>query len=140
MMIGIQDELFDADEIRSRLVSPRVGAVVTFTGVVRGQTGGLKTESLEFQVYEELAEKNLMKLEEDIREQFPVEDLVILHRRGVLVAGEPIVFIAVASARRKEAFRACELAIDRLKREIPIWKKELTTDGEFWVEGEGCDL
>ena len=139
-MIGIQDEPFDADDIQSRLVSARVGAVVTFTGVVRGQTDELKTESLEFQVYEELAKTQLMKLEEDIRERFPVEDLAIFHRRGVLVAGEPIVFIAVASAHRKEAFRACEFAIDRLKREIPIWKKELTTEGEFWVEGEGCDL
>ena len=139
-MIGIQDEPFDTEAICSGLVSRPVGAIVTFTGVVRGETDDKITERLEYQVYDGMAEKQLTKLADDIKERFPIEDLAIIHRRGTLKQGEPIVFIAIASGHRKEAFKACEYAIDRLKRMIPIWKKEYTTDGEFWVEGEGCDL
>jgi len=139
-MIRIQDEPFNAEEIAAEMVNSRVGAVVSFTGVVRGESGDREVLRMDVQDYEGLALERLEKLRKKVVERFEVEDVAIVQRRGVLGVGEPIVFIAVAAAHRGPAFRACEYTIDHLKREVPIWKKEYTPDGEHWVKGEGCDL
>jgi len=139
-MIRIQDETFNAEEITAEMVNSRVGAVVSFTGVVRGESGDREVLRMDVQDYEGLALERLEKLRKKVVERFEVEDVAIVQRRGVLSVGEPIVFIAVAAAHRGPAFQACEYAIDHLKREVPIWKKEYTPDGEHWVKGEGCDL
>jgi molybdopterin synthase catalytic subunit len=139
-MIRIQDEPIDATDLESQLMSPRIGAVVSFTGVVRSETGERKVSQLEIQDYEGQAFERLEKLHKDVMGRFKIEDVAIVHRRGILQPGESIVFIAVVAPHRRDAFRACEYAIDHLKHEVPIWKKEYTPNGEYWVEGEECDL
>ncbi len=121
------------DEVLGRLADPTVGAVGTFVGVVRGETGGRETQYLEYEAYPEMAEKELGRVGEEIRERWPtIREVAIVHRTGRLEIGETIVVIAVTSAHRQEVFSATHYAIDRLKQIVPIWKKEVWADGEEW--------
>lgn len=110
-----------------------VGGLVTFSGVVRGQTRGRGVQRLEYEAYAPMAEKKLAEIGREVAERWPGTRLSIAHRVGVLEPGELAVVIAAAAPHRKEAFRACEHAIDRLKQDAPIWKKEVYQDGEVWV-------
>lgn len=111
------------------------GAVVTFAGVVRDNSLGRVTEYLIYDAYREMAEKKLREIGVQIREKWGLDHVAILHRVGRLEIGEISVLIAVASPHRREAFEACHFAIDRLKQTVPIWKKEVWSGGETWVEG-----
>ncbi len=112
---------------------PGQGGVVTFTGAVRNQTHGKKVERLEYEAYVPMAEKRLADIGAEVAERWPGTQLAIVHRTGVLLPGEAAVVIAASAPHRKEAFRACEYAIDRLKQDVPIFKKEHYEDGEVWV-------
>jgi molybdopterin synthase catalytic subunit len=121
------------DDIVARLVRPPVGAVTTFVGVVRGQTGGRETDHLIYEAYPEMAEQELSRIGDEIRQRWPgVREVAIVHRIGRLEIGETIVVIAVSSPHRQETFDAVHYAIDRLKEIVPIWKKEIWKDGEAW--------
>lgn len=109
------------------------GGLVTFSGVVRGQTAGRKVLRLEYEAYPGMAEKKLAQIGAEASEQWPGAQLAIVHRTGVLLPGEVAVVIAASAPHRREAFRACEHAIERLKQDVPIWKKEHFEDGEVWV-------
>ncbi len=109
------------------------GGLVTFTGVVRDQTRGRKVERLEYEAYAPMAEKKLAEIAQEAQAKWPGARLAILHRVGALTPGEAAVVIAASAPHRQEAFRACEYAIDRLKEDVPIWKKERYEDGEVWV-------
>lgn len=111
------------------------GAVVTFAGVVRDNSLGRETEHLVYDAYREMAEKKLREIGAEIRQKWGLDHVAILHRVGRMEIGEISVLIAVASPHRCEAFEACHFAIDRLKQTVPIWKKEVWTGGETWVEG-----
>ena len=108
------------------------GAVVTFVGVVRNSFQGRPVHHLQYDAYKEMAEKKLEQIGNEIREKWPVEDLMIVHRIGKLDIGERSVVIAVAAPHRREAFEACEYAIGRLKEIVPIWKKEFWEGGADW--------
>jgi molybdopterin synthase catalytic subunit len=86
-------------------------------------------------VYKPLAEKQMARIVEQVRERFGVS-CAILHRFGYLAVGEASVVVCVASPHRADAFGACRWAIDTLKADVPIWKKEHATDGTFWIEGD----
>jgi molybdopterin synthase catalytic subunit len=132
-LFEITQEPLSIDDVIARLANPANGAVATFVGVVRGQTDGRKTQYLEYEVYPDMAEKQLHKIGDEIRERWPtVREVTIVHRVGRLEVGETIVVIAVSSAHRHEVFAATHYAIDRLKQIVPIWKKEVWTDGEEW--------
>jgi molybdopterin synthase catalytic subunit len=112
--------------------NPRVGGIVTFAGIVRDD--GIL--SLELESYDEVALLELERIRDEALRKFDIESADIIHRTGKLTVGETIVIIVVAAAHRKEAFRACEFIIDRLKETVPIWKKEETENGSRWVPGE----
>ena len=131
-MIQLTREQIDIDECIRNAKTPRVGGIVTFIGVVRDD--GIL--SLELESYEEAALQELGRIRDEAMEDFDIESVDVIHRIGKLAIGDTIVLIVVASAHRKEAFRACEFIIDRLKETVPIWKKEETKDGSRWVPGE----
>ena len=109
------------------------GAVVTFSGAVRDATKGRAVRRLEYEAYAEMAQKKLEEIGAEISARWPLARAAIHHRVGVLVPGELAVVIAVSTPHRAEAFAACRHAIERLKTLVPIWKKEVYTDGEVWV-------
>lgn len=110
-----------------------VGGVVTFTGTVRGQNLGRAVAQLEYSAYAPLALKEMEAIAEEALQRWPLVDVHILHRLGVLQVGEIAVQIAVAAAHRAEPFAACAWIIDALKARVPIWKKEITDDGAEWL-------
>ncbi|RZN40381.1 MAG: molybdenum cofactor biosynthesis protein MoaE [Methanophagales archaeon ANME-1-THS] len=118
----ITNEDFSIDELVRGMKKPEIGAIVTFLGVVRADAG---LKGLNVEIYEEMAEQELRRLERAAREQFEIEAVEIVHRAGSLKVGENIVVILVGAKHRKEAFQACEYLIDELKKRVPIWKKEL---------------
>ena len=113
----------------------RSGAIATFTGRVRAKDGpdDEPTEYLEFEKYEGVAEKRMAALETDLESREGVLDVELYHRTGVVADGEDIVFVVVLAGHRGEAFRTVEDGINRLKDEVPLFKKEVTVEDEFWV-------
>lgn len=135
-MIEVTMEDFSVDEVLGQLRTGRMGALVTFVGSVRDSSEGRPVDRIEIQVYEEMARKQLEAIREEAMERFEVEDVAIIHRYGSLRVSENIMLIAVGASHRPEAFDACRFVLERIKERVPIWKKEVTPDGEFWVEGE----
>jgi molybdopterin synthase catalytic subunit len=124
------------DEVAARVAGPDRGAITVFAGVVRGETGDLRTDHLEYEAYAEMAEPMLADIGAEVQQRWPqVQAISIVHRVGRLEVGEPSVVIAVAAAHRAGTFDACSYAIERLKAIVPIWKKEVGSDGQWWVEG-----
>ena len=112
---------------------PGAGGIVVFVGTVRDQTKGKTVKYLEFEAYEPMAIKEMQKIADKAKERWGLHKMVIHHRVGLVPITEEAVVIACSSAHRKEAFAACEYAIDTLKETVPIWKKEVFEDGEVWV-------
>jgi molybdopterin synthase catalytic subunit len=134
-MFKITTEAIQPDALHEWLCKPHHGAVVTFAGLVRDHTDSRATARLEYEAFEEMAEKKLREVGDEIRERWQIEDVAMIHRLGVLEIGEISILIAVAAPHRKHVFEACSYAIDRVKQVVPIWKKEVWKDGEAeWVE------
>jgi MoaE-MoaD fusion protein len=108
------------------------GGIVTFTGTVRSETAGRGVLRLEYEAYREMAERKLAEIGEAVRAAHGAE-VAIVHRVGVLAPGEAAVVVACAAPHRTPAFRACEACIEQLKKEVPIWKREVFEDGSEWV-------
>jgi molybdopterin converting factor subunit 1 len=123
-------------ELVESLKAPDDGAVVVFDGFVRNNFKGRRTLHLEYEAYEPMALAKMREIGTQIRAQFPIHRLLIIHRLGRLEIGETSVLIAVSSPHRRAAFDACRYAIDTLKRAVPIWKKEFFAGGAAWAEGE----
>ncbi|MEX2260443.1 MAG: molybdenum cofactor biosynthesis protein MoaE [Bryobacteraceae bacterium] len=115
------------------------GAVVDFEGVVRNNTKGRRTLYLDYECYEAMAVKKMAEIGEQIAASYPVGRVALVHRLGRLLIGEASVAVVVTAPHRKPAFEAALEGINRLKRLVPIWKKEYFEDGEIWVEGEWDD-
>ncbi|HJH31508.1 MAG TPA: molybdopterin synthase [Methanosarcinaceae archaeon] len=111
----------------------KAGAIGTFTGIVREYTDGLQTQVLEFEKYEEMADASIDLICTELKQKDGIMDVVIHHKTGRVEPGEDIVYIVVASSHRTQLFPVLSEAIERVKSEVPIWKKEITVDGEFWV-------
>jgi len=126
----------DTPALTRRISSPADGAVVAFEGIVRNNTKGRPTRFLEYDCYEPLAIKTMAALGRDLAETHAIGRIAIVHRLGRMEIGEASVVIVAAAPHRRPAFEAALAAIDRLKRTVPIWKKEYFEDGEVWVEGE----
>ena len=135
-LVRIQEKGFSVDE-EIELVkksSNRIGGIAIFLGTARDFSKGKDISSLSFEHYPGMAEKKLNEIRERAIKDYGAIEVSIVHRVGKITIGENIVLIVAASEHRKEAFKACEFAIDELKRITPIWKKERTTTGEEWVE------
>jgi len=126
-------EEISVDEVVARLADPAIGAVVTFVGVVRGTTDGREVRYLEYEAYPEMAEETLRQVGAEVQARWKtIREVAIVHRVGRLQVGETAVVIALSAAHRHEMFDAVHYAIDRLKEIVPIWKREVWTDGEEW--------
>ena len=136
-MIEITREPLDPEVITEKVTRNTNGAVVTFLGTTRSLTGGRKVLHLEYEAYRPMADNKLAEIVEEIRERWSVEDVAIAHRLGRLEIGDISLVVAVATAHRKDAFAACQHAVDRIKQMVPIWKKEFFEGGEVWVGSQG---
>jgi molybdopterin synthase catalytic subunit len=116
---------------------PEDGALCVFTGVVRNHNDGKKVLYLEYEGYEEMVVSIFDEIALEAKRRFGVTGVRIVHRLGRMEIGETSVVVAVSSPHRKEAFEACRFAIDTLKHQAPIWKKEYYADGSSWLEGPG---
>ena len=132
-------ERIDITSVARRVVPPRCGATVTLDGYVRQFTNGRETLYLVYEAYEPMAVKEMQKLVKQVKAEFEISHVGIVHRLGKLEIGETSVVISVAAPHRRAAFAACEWLIKELKRTVPIWKKEVYADGQVWVEGEGSE-
>ncbi len=126
----------DTRALIARLVNGAEGAVVTFEGTVRNNTKGRPTLYLDYECYESMALKTMAKLGQEIAAGHSIARIAIVHRLGRLLVGETSVAVIVTAPHRRAAFEAALAGIDRLKKLVPIWKKEHFVDGEVWVEGE----
>jgi molybdopterin synthase catalytic subunit len=133
-MIRVTKDDFSVDEELRRLTPPSVGGIVTFIGVVRAESEGQRIDSMEIEVYPEMAKKQLQIIRGEAIKKFGVEEILIVHRYGNLMVGDNIVLIAVSAGHRDSAFDACRYVIDELKKRVPIWKRERTPTGACWVE------
>jgi molybdopterin synthase catalytic subunit len=133
---GITREVIDVGALREGLLAGEDGALITFEGVVRNHSGGRRALYLDYECYVPLALKKMEEIGSSILETHAVRSIAIVHRLGRLEIGETSVAIVVAAGHRGPAYQASLEAINRLKRLVPIWKKEYFEDGEVWVEGD----
>ncbi|HVF11284.1 MAG TPA: molybdenum cofactor biosynthesis protein MoaE [Abditibacteriaceae bacterium] len=131
-MIAILETELPVDEAVRSVQAARHGAVVTFLGVVRDHAEGHSIQYLEYSAYVPMAEREMRSIALDVQERWSTP-CAILHRIGRLEVGQASLVVAVASPHRKEAFAACEYAVERIKQSVPIWKKEVAVDGFWWV-------
>ena len=142
--VELTTEPISIESVARRVVPPECGATVTLDGYARKftknkETGDVReTLYLVYEAYEEMALKELSKLIDQAHQKYEIANVGIVHRTGRLEIGESSVVISVAAPHRRAAFEACEWLIKELKRTVPIWKKEVYTDGENWVEGESA--
>jgi molybdopterin synthase catalytic subunit len=127
----------DPQKLLARLPTTGCGAVVSFLGITRETEGDAQVHRLEFDAWQDKLNPVLQRLAEEAIEAFGVRAVAMAHRTGSVGPQEPIVAIHVGSPHRKEAFQACAWLIDELKKQAPIWKKEVTSEGETWKEGLG---
>jgi molybdopterin synthase catalytic subunit len=131
---SLSERPLDVAATIARVSGPGMGGIVTFLGAVRDEARGRAIEHLEYESYPEMAEREMPQIADAAAERWPGVKVAIAHRAGHLEVGELAVVIAAAAPHRAEAFEACRFAIDTLKQTVPIWKKEVATDGEYWVE------
>jgi molybdopterin synthase catalytic subunit len=134
-MIQLTEDPLDPEQAVRAVLTHQDGAYVLFVGVVRAHSRGRTVTALEYQAYVPMAEQQLARLVDAVRDRWGLASAV-LHRFGRIAVGETAVVVCVASAHRAEAFDACRWLIDTLKAEVPIWKKEFAADGAYWIEGE----
>ncbi len=120
-------------EVVDAVGGPDHGGVVTFSGSVRNATRGRAVKKLEYEAYGAMAEKLFRRIGDEARQRWPGVRLAIVHRVGTLEPGALAVVLAASAPHRQDAFAACQFAIERLKQDAPIWKKEFFDDGEVWV-------
>jgi molybdopterin synthase catalytic subunit len=133
----ITDAPLQVDELVARVGTPGDGAVVTFVGIVRDNQDGRGVTALEYEAYAEMAEAEMRALSLAVAGEYGLHGIAIRHRVGKLAIGEVSVVIAVAAAHREAAFAACAAALERLKTQVPVWKKEYYADGAVWL-GQGA--
>ena len=135
-MIKVTSEDFSIDDVVGSIRSGGMGAIVTFIGTVRDNSKGRDVDRIEIQVYVEMAMKQLQAIREEAIAKFGVEEVAIVHRYGRLNVSDNIMMIAVGAGHRPEAFEACRYVLETLKEKVPLWKKEFTPEGDYWIEGE----
>ena len=127
----------DIAKLRGLIDIRGCGSIVSFVGVTRDIEDGFSVKSLEFDAWEGKLPDVLNRIAHESISEFGVTSVVIAHRIGSVEPGEDIVCIHVGSAHRKEGFSACSWLISELKKQAPLWKKEIREDGEFWKSGLG---
>jgi molybdopterin synthase catalytic subunit len=126
----------DLRALETRLLQGLDGASVTFQGVVRNNTRGRATLRLDYECYEGMAIRKMAEIGRAIAGEFAISRIALVHRLGTMEIGEASVVVIATAPHRRPAFDAALEGINRLKRLVPVWKKEYFADGEVWVEGE----
>ncbi|MGB2868810.1 MAG: molybdenum cofactor biosynthesis protein MoaE [Bacteroidota bacterium] len=129
--VHITKDPINVAEVVESVTSHESGGIDVFIGTTRNHANDKSVVSLEYEAYEPMALKTMQALVEESRSRWPLDRVAVVHRIGKVPLGEASVVIAVSSAHRNEAFEACRYLIDRLKQEVPIWKKEYYADGTF---------
>lgn len=129
----LSDAPLALEEVVRAVGGPERGGLVTFTGTVRSETRGRRVRALSYEAYPGMAERAMAAIGREVEERWPGSRAAIVHRVGTLSPGETAVVIAVSAPHRAAAFEGCRHAIERLKADVPIWKKERFEDGEEWV-------
>jgi molybdopterin synthase catalytic subunit len=132
-MFRVTNQPIDLDELVGFVTDPEAGAISTFIGTTRDNNEGRKVTGLDYEAYPEMAEKELARIGEQAKKQWPICRMAIVHRLGPVQIGQASVIIAVSSAHRDAAFAACRFAIEEIKKTVPIWKKEVFEGGEVWI-------
>ncbi|GAB3948788.1 molybdenum cofactor biosynthesis protein MoaE [Spirosoma harenae] len=132
-MITLTADPIDVATALIDLQSAQAGAIDLFLGVVRNNTQERPVDRLEYEAYDRMAISEMQKIADEARRRWPILRCLIIHRKGTLQIGEVAVLIGVATAHRADAFESCRFIIDTIKQTVPIWKKEVFTDGEEWV-------
>jgi len=127
----------DLDEVVAQVADATAGAIATFIGTTRTRSRGRTVTHLEYDAYPEMAEAEMARIAEGVRQRHDVRAVAIAHRTGHVPIGEASVIIAVSAAHRGPAMDACREAIDTLKQTVPVWKKEVFEGGEEWIGREG---
>ena len=140
-MIRVQAEPFDPGEELARFARGRtdIGAVASFTGLVRDTHRGEPVLAMTLEHYPGMTERELERIEAEARARWPLDASLVIHRHGRMLPGEPIVLVATASAHRAAALDACAFLMDWLKTKAPFWKLEETPSGEHWVDARESD-
>lgn len=133
----ISSEPLLTDEVLAALRGPRQGGVVLFMGLVRDHNQGKDVVRLDYEAYDAMAVRKMVEIREAIEAATPGARVAMAHRKGSLIIGDVAVLVAASAPHRAEAFAACREAIERLKAEVPIWKKEFSPDGAEWLGGGG---
>jgi len=137
-MSFLTDAPIDTAALTATIMRPSDGALALFVGVVRDHHRGKQVESITYEAYRPMAEKELAAIVDAVGTEFPDVAIAVEHRLGLLRVGEASIAIACAAPHRAEAFDACREIIERVKKTVPIWKKERGPDGEEWVGWQGC--
>ena len=130
----LSSEPLQESEVAARVAGPDTGGVVTFVGAVRNHARGHSIKHIEYEAYPEMVIREMDKIATEVSRRWEGTRVAIAHRIGHLEVGDAAVIIVAASAHRAEAFEACRYTIDTLKQTVPIWKKEFTTEGHYWVD------
>ena len=123
-MISITDIPIDVASVLRKVGTPASGGIDIFIGTVRNRSEGKAVSALEYSAYVPMAEDLMRRIEQEIRSRWPIHNVIMVHRVGTLNVGDVAVVTAVSAAHRGEAFEACRHAIERIKADVPIWKKE----------------
>jgi molybdopterin synthase catalytic subunit len=133
----LTDSPIDSAALAKSVVRPSDGACVVFEGVVRNHHEGKSVESIVYEAYRPMAEKEIATIIDGLSREFPGVAVAVLHRLGHLLVGDVSIAIVAAAAHRAEAYAASRAIIDRIKQTVPIWKKERGPGGEEWVGWQG---
>jgi molybdopterin synthase catalytic subunit len=132
----ITRDVINTQTVSRQLLRGEDGAICVFEGVVRNNSKGKQTLHLVYEAYETMALKKLEEIGIFVRQAWDIDSIAMIHRLGHLNIGETSVAVIITSAHRRASFDACHYAIDKLKKVVPIWKKEFFEDGEIWIEGQ----
>lgn len=132
-----QTQLIDIAGAYEEVGKREDGAILSFVGVPRAESNGKTVTHLEYEIYEDMAGKEMEKIINEAINLWPVTDCLVIHRYGRVEIGEASILICVSSPHRDEAFKAVRFIIDTIKKTVPVWKKEFYTDGSQWVSDRG---
>ncbi len=135
MLVRVTEDVLDPAEATAAVASPRAGAINLFLGVVRDNNLGRNVDHLVYEAYPSMAEKVMREIAGEAKTRFGLEDCAVLHRTGRLAIGETSLLVAISSGHRAESFHAGHWMVDEIKKRVPVWKKEVWSDGESWIEG-----
>lgn len=135
MLVRVTESPLDVNEAIAAVETPAAGAVNVFLGVVRDNNLGRRVGYLVYDAYPSMAERVMRDLGEEAIGKFGILDCAIFHRTGKLAIGEASLLVTISSGHRGESFEAGHWLVNAIKKQVPVWKKEVWEDGEEWIEG-----